>query len=71
MGRRRLAIRGGLLTGLGLILGLGGAVSAIIRTLGINTAFQPYPIGEDLIGGAVGALAFGLGIGLMVGSTIR
>lgn len=71
MGRRRLAIRGGLLAGVGLVLGLGGGASAIIETLGADTAFQTYPIGWDLIAGAVGALAVGLGIGLMVASTIR
>jgi hypothetical protein len=71
MGRRRHAILGGVLAGLGLVLGLGGGASAIIRTLVVNTAFQPFPVGEDLIGGAVGGLALGLGVGLMVAATIR
>lgn len=69
-GRRRRAIIGGLLAGLGLALGLAGGVSAIIEAFPVDTVFQPYPIGEDLIGAAVGFLALGLGVGLMVASTI-
>jgi hypothetical protein len=52
------------------MLVLGGGVSAIIETFPVDTVFQPYPIGEDLIGAAVGFLALGLGAGLMVASTI-
>jgi len=70
-GRRRRPVLGGLLTGAGLALGVGGTVSALIDTFNIPTLFEPYPIGEDLIGAVTGALAFGLGIGLMVASTIR
>jgi hypothetical protein len=70
MRSRRLAIFGGLLAGLGLVLGLSGGASAIIETLGADTAFQTFPIGWDLIVGAVGGLALGLGVGVMVASTI-
>ncbi len=71
IGRRRRAVLGGLLTGVGLVLGVGGTVSALIDTFNIPTLFEPYPIGEDLIAAVIGALVFGLGIGLMVASTIR
>ena len=71
IGRRRRAVLGGLLTGVGLVLGVGGIVSALIRTFNTPTLFEPYPIGEDLIGAVIGALAFGIGIGLMVAATIR
>jgi hypothetical protein len=71
VGRRRQAILGGLLAGLGLVLGLGGGVSAVIRLVGVNTVFQTFPLGEDLIAGAVGGLVLGLGVGLMAASTIR
>jgi hypothetical protein len=71
MGSRRLAILGGLLAGLGLMLVLGGGASAIIQILGVDTGVQVFPIDWDLVGGAVGALALGLGVGLMVASTIR
>lgn len=71
IGRRRRAVLGGLLTGVGLALAVGGTVSALIRAFAVDTVFQPYPIGEDLIGAVIGALALGLGVGLMVASTIR
>ena len=71
MGPRRLAILGGLLAGAGLVLSLGGGASAIIKILGVDTGVQVFPIGWDLVGGAVGGLALGLGVGLMLASTIR
>ena len=71
IGRKRRAILGGLLAGLGLVLGLVGGTSAMIQLLGVDTAFQTFPLGEDLSGGTVGGLALGLGVGLMVASTIR
>lgn len=52
------------------MLGLYSGVSAMISEFPVDTNFSPYPIGEDLIGAAVGFLMFGLGIGLMVASTI-
>jgi hypothetical protein len=54
-----------------LVLSLGGGVSAVIQPLGVDTTFQTFPLGEDLIGGAVGGLVLGLGVGLMAASTIR
>ena len=56
---------------MGLVLGVFGGASAIIEALGVDTAFQTYPIGWDLICGTVGGLALGLGVAMMVASTIR
>lgn len=68
---RRLAIFGGLLAGLGLVLGVFGGASAIIETLGADGVHQACPIGWDLVCGTAGGLALGLGVAMMVASTIR
>jgi hypothetical protein len=48
------------------------AVFLQIRTrFAEDHVFQTFPLGEDLIGGAVGGLVLGLGVGLMVAPTIR